>query len=42
MVRLISWPILALHREEGDHIVDTSASESAAGAVLSQIKDGEE
>ena len=40
---LLSAPILALpHDDESTFILDTDASDFAAGAVLSQIQDGKE
>lgn len=39
---LISAPILAYPREEGEYILDTDASNFAIGCVLSQVQDGEE
>ena len=40
--RLTSPPILAYPLPEGDFILDTDASDSAIGAVLSQVQDGDE
>ena len=40
--RLISSPVIALPRDEGEYIVNTDASEAAVGVVLSQKQDGEE
>ena len=39
---LISSPVLALPKDDGDFIIDTDASEALVGAVLSQIQVGEE
>jgi hypothetical protein len=41
-VRLTTAPILAYPREEGRFILDTDASGTAIGAVLSQEQDGQE
>ena len=40
--RLISSPVLALPRDDGEYILDTDVSESVVGAVLSQVQEGEE
>ena len=40
--RLVSTPILAMPRDEGEYRLDTDASNFSIGAVLSQIQDGEE
>lgn len=40
--RLMSAPILGYPQDEGQLILDTDASNTAMGAVLSQIQDGEE
>ena len=40
--RLISHPVLAMPSDEGEFRLDTDASYSAIGAVLSQVQDGEE
>jgi len=39
---LISAPILAYPRAEGQYVLDTDASNFAIGCVLSQVQDGEE
>ena len=41
-VLLTSQPILALPRKDGDLILDTDASDTTIGAVLSQIQEGKE
>ena len=40
--RLVSTPILAMPRDDGDYRLDTDASNFSIGGVLSQIQDGEE
>ena len=40
--RLVSSPILAMPRDEGNFRLDTDASNEAIGAVLSQVQDGQE
>ncbi len=40
--RLVSSPILAYPRDEGQYVLDTDASAYAMGAVLSQVQDGTE
>jgi hypothetical protein len=40
--KLINAPILSLPRDGGRYLIDTDASDSGIGAVLSQIQDGEE
>ena len=40
--KLTSAPILALPRDDCKYVLDTDASKTAIGAVLSQIQDGEE
>ena len=39
---LVSQPVLAFPKPEGDFILDTDASLLAIGAVLSQVQDGDE
>ena len=39
-MRLTSAPILALPTDEGTYIIDTDASDSGLGSVLSQRQDG--
>ena len=40
--RLVSAPILAMPKDEGEYWLDTDASNFSIGAVLSQVQDGEE
>jgi hypothetical protein len=40
--KLINAPILSLPRDSGQYLIDTDASDTGIGAVLSQIQDGEE
>ena len=40
--RLVTAPVLAYPKAEGQYILDTDASNYAIGAVLSQVQDGEE
>jgi len=39
---LTTAPILSLSRDDGSYVLDTDASNSGLGAVLSQLQDGEE
>ena len=41
-MRLISSPVLAQPRDDGNYIIDADASEAAVGAVLLQIRESEE
>ena len=40
--KLVTVPVLAYPKAEGQYILDTDASNHAIGAVLSQVQDGEE
>ena len=40
--KLVTAPVLAYPKAEGQYILDTDASNHAIGAVLSQVQDGEE
>ena len=40
--KLVGDPIMAFPKPEGKYILDTDASNVAAGAVLSQVQDGQE
>jgi len=40
--RLITGPILALPENDGTFLLDTDASDTGMGAVLSQLQSGEE
>jgi transposase InsO family protein len=40
--RLVTAPVLALPAPEGEWILDTDASKTGLGAVLSQVQDGQE
>ena len=40
--KLIGKPVMAFPKPQGEFILDTDASNAAAGAVLSQVQDNEE